>query len=177
MPRRIRSFAGSALLAAVALAAPAVVRAQETPQWYDGHVSLSGGVSLFDRSGTGTMAVFALRADMPIYPNLLVEAGLSYARRGSDPDFGDIFIPGLQVQLQGVSERFNPYVGMGAGVTVERRDGPPEDDVSFAPSFSAGVRVSIADGVGLRMEGRLHGVGANFRGVYSEITAGLSVSW
>lgn len=177
MLRRARSFAGTTLLAGIALAAPAVVRAQVTPQWYDGHVSLSGGVSLFNRSGTGTMAIFALRADMPIYPNLLVDAGLSYGRRGSDPDFGDVFIPDLQVQLQGLSEHFNPYVGMGAGITVERRDGPPEDDLSFAPSASAGLRVAIADGVGLRVEGRVHGVGANFRGVYSEITGGLSVSW
>jgi hypothetical protein len=114
---------------------------------------------------------------MPVYPNLLVEAGLSYARRGHDPRFGDLFIPGIQVQLQGLSDRFNPYVGMGAGMTVERRDGPVEDDLSFAPSFSLGVRTAIADGVGLRVEGRLHGVGANFRGVYSEITGGLSVSW
>lgn len=177
MLRGIRSFVPFVLVAAAVLAAPAALRAQSVPQWYDGHVSLSGGVSLFDRSGTGAMGVFALRADMPIYPNLLAEIGLSYARRGSDPDFGDIFIPGMQIQLQGVSERFNPYVGMGAGMTIERRDGPVEDDLSFAPSFSAGVRIAIADGVGFRMEGRLHGVGANFRGIYSEITGGLSVSW
>jgi hypothetical protein len=175
MPRRIRWF--TALLAGVALTAPAASSAQVTPQWYDGHVSFSGGVSIFERSGSGTMAMFALRADMPIYPNLLVEAGLSYGRRGSDPDFGDVFIPGLQLQLQALSERFNPYVGMGAGISVERRDGPPEDDLSFAPSASAGLRMSVADGVGLRVEGRVHGVGANLRGVYSEITGGLSVSW
>ncbi|MGE0160500.1 MAG: outer membrane beta-barrel protein [Gemmatimonadales bacterium] len=165
------------LFAGMVLAIPARASAQSVPQWYDGHVSLSGGVSIYDRSGTGTMGIYALRADMPVYPNLLVEAGLSYARRGHDPRFGDLFIPGIQAQLQGLSERFNPYVGMGAGVTVERRDGAVEDDVSFAPSFSAGVRIAIADGVGFRMEGRLHGVGANFRGVYSEMTGGLSVSW
>jgi hypothetical protein len=164
-------------IAAFALSGPSAASGQESPQWYDGHVSLSGGVSLFDRSGTGTMAIYALRLDMPVYPNLLLEGGLSYARRGHDPRFGDLFIPGIQLQLQGLSERFNPYVGMGAGMTVERRDGPVEDDLSFAPSFSVGVRTAIADGVGLRVEGRLHGVGANFRGVYSEITGGLSVSW
>lgn len=177
MLRRLRPFVRAALFAAFVLSGPAAASAQESPQWYDGHVSLSGGVSIFDRSGTGTMAIYALRLDMPVYPNLLLEGGLSYARRGHDPRFGDLFIPGVQLQLQGLSARFNPYVGMGAGMTVERRDGSVEDDLSFAPSFSAGLRTAIADGVGLRVEGRLHGVGANFRGVYSEITGGLSVSW
>ena len=69
------------------------------------------------------MGIYAVRLDMPVYPNLLVEAGVSYARRTRDPR-GDLFIPGMQLQLQGLSRRLNPYLGMGAGVTVERRDGP-----------------------------------------------------
>lgn len=60
---------------------------------------------------------------------------------------------------------------------MERRDAPASDDLSFAPSFSAGIRAAVSDGVAIRLEGRLHGVGANFRGLYSEITAGLSVAW
>jgi hypothetical protein len=55
--------------------------------------------------------------------------------------------------------------------------GGGSSDVSFAPSFPAGVRVDVADGAGLRFEGRLHGVGANFRGVYSELSAGLAIAW
>lgn len=89
----------------------------------------------------------------------------------------DVFIPGVQVQLQGTSGRFSPYAGLGAGVTVETFEEDVEDDVSFSPSFSAGLRIALADGAGVRLEGRLNGVGADFRGMYSEITGGISVSW
>jgi hypothetical protein len=114
--------------------------------------------------------------DVPVYPNVVLEGGLAYLRRNDDSIIGDVFIPGVQVQVQAVSGPVSPYAGLGAGITVERR-GSRSDDLSFAPSFSTGVRAQISDGIGLKVEGRLHGVGANFRGVYSEITGGLSVSW
>lgn len=166
------------LLVAAATVAPEAVRAQATDtRWYDGHVSLQAGVSIFDRSGVGTTGVYALRADMPIYPSLLIEAGMSYARPGGDSGVGDVFLPGLQVQLQGTSGQFSPYVGLGAGLTVEVPEEEGATDVSFSPSFSTGIRVAVSEGAALRLEGRLNAVGADFRGVYSEITAGLVVSW
>jgi hypothetical protein len=170
----------SSLLALVLALPTAAIAQQESPlssQWNMGHVSLSAGVSVFERSGSGAAGLFAVRVDYPVYPSLVVEGGLAYARRGNDPLFGDVFIPGVQVQLQGLQGRLAPYAGLGAGMTVERRDGPLSDDLSFAPSFSAGLRAAVTDGVAARLEGRLHGVGANFRGLYSEITGGLSVAW
>ena len=167
----------TASLVAVVLALPTAAITQEDPLSFIGHVSLSAGVSAYERSGSGTTGVYALRVDVPVYPSVVLEGGLAYARRGDDSIIGDVFIPGVQVQLQGNLGRVSPYAGLGAGVTMERRDGPAGDDPSFAPSFSTGVRAQVSDGVGVRLEGRLHGVGANFRGVYSEITGGLSVSW
>ncbi len=166
------------LLMVAATLSPRTAHAQATdPQWYDGHVSLQAGVSIFDRSGVGTTGVYALRADLPIYPSLLIEGGLSYARPGGESGVGDVFMPGFQVQLQGTSGQFSPYVGLGAGLTVEVPEAEGATDVSFSPSFATGVRVAVSEGAALRLEGRLNAVGADFRGVYSEITAGLVVSW
>jgi hypothetical protein len=164
-------------LVAAVLALPTAAIAQEDPLSFTGHVSLSAGVSIYERSGFGTTGAYALRVDVPVYPNVVLEGGLSYARREDDSIIGDVFIPGLQVQIQGVLGPVSPYAGLGAGITVERRGGGAGDDLSFAPSVSTGVRAQISDGIGVRVDGRLHGVGANVRGLYSEITAGLSVSW
>jgi hypothetical protein len=161
-------------LVCIASTLPTLAAAQQDLRWYDGHVSLMAGASVYQRSGSGTMGIYALRVDLPMYPNVLLDAGLSYAHRGEV--VADLFIPDLQVQLQARSADFSPYIGLGAGLTVEKRD-DGVSDVSFAPSFSAGMRVDLADGAGLRFEGRLHGVGANFRGVYSELAAGLSIAW
>lgn len=164
-------------LVSIALALPTFAVAQQAQTWSDGHVTLMAGVSVFDRSGTGTTGIYALRADLPIYPTVLLEGGLSYARRGEDPGIGDVFIPGIQVHLQGTSGQFSPYVGLGAGLTIETAEGGGQDDVSFSPSFSAGLRIALTEGAGLRFEGRLNAVGADFSGVYPELTGGIGVSW
>jgi hypothetical protein len=164
-------------LISIALALPTALFAQQAPTWSDGHVTLMAGVSVFDRSGTGTTGIYSLRADLPIYPAVLVEGGLSYARRGEESGIGDVFIPGIQAHLQATSGQFSPYIGLGAGVTVETAEGGDEDDISFSPSFSAGIRSALSEGAGIRFEGRLNGVGADFGGLYSELTGGFSISW
>ncbi len=162
----------------IASAVPTIALAQQSPQaWYTGHVTLSAGATVFDRSGSGTTGIYALRGDLLLYPSILLEGGLSYAHRNDGQGFGNVFIPGMQVQLQGTSGQFSPYVGLGGGVTVEARTDGGGSYVSFSPSFSAGLRVALSEGAGLRFEGRLNAVGADFAGVYSEMTGGLSISW
>jgi hypothetical protein len=161
----------------LALALPATASAQRSPRWSDGHMTLMAGVSVFQRSGNGTMGIYAFRIDMPMYPDLLFEGGLSYAHRGQSQGVSDIFIPGMQMQLQGALGSFAPYAGIGAGLVVETPSGGGSSRTSFSPSFSAGLRVALSEGAGLRFEGRLNGVGGNFKGIYSEMTGGLSISW
>ncbi|HSH76635.1 MAG TPA: hypothetical protein VLA09_13185 [Longimicrobiales bacterium] len=168
--------------APVVLALPGGVAAQQTgdrqaPGWYSGHVSLLAGVSVFDRSAEGTTGIYAFRVDMPLWPNILLEGGLSYARPNQDPGVDDVFLPGLQVHLQGTAAHLRPYAGLGAGVAVERPSDGGSSDVYFSPSFSAGMRIVLSEGAGLRFEGRLNAVGADFLGYYSELVGGLSITW
>lgn len=157
---------------------PVAVEAQQSEtQWYDGHVSVMAGVSIFDRPDVGATGIYALRADMPIYPSLLAEVGLAYARPGRTGGAKDVFLPGAMVQLQGTSGQFSPYVGLGAGLAVEVLEDDGSTDVSFSPSFATGVRIAVSQGAGIRVEGRLNAVGANVRSIYSEITAGIIISW
>ncbi len=172
----VRTFA---LVLALTLAPAAIEgqRGSDRYEWYDGHVSVMAGVSIYDQPEVAATGIYALRADLPIYPSVLVEAGLSYARPGRTGGVQDVFIPGLQVQLQGTSGQFSPYLGLGGGATVEVPDGGGDTRVSFSPSFATGVRIAVSEGAGIRVEGRLNAVGADVRAVYSEITAGLIISW
>lgn len=155
-------------------ATPALLAAQQD----EAHIAIMAGIADYDMAGVGRTGVYAIRLDTPIYPSVLLELGMSYARPG-EFSFADLYIPELQVQLQGTWNRFSPYLGIGGGTSVE----VPEPglgisrDISFAPSFSAGVRTALATGAGFRLEGRMHGIEADFSGTFAELTAGISISW
>ncbi|MBW3535369.1 MAG: porin family protein [Gemmatimonadetes bacterium] len=162
-------------VALAALALPAAASAQHDRT----HASLMAGITEFDLSGVGTTGIYALRAAMPWHENLLVEGSLSYARTGQQFGSTDLFLPEIQAQLQGTWRRLSPYLGLGAGVAIDRPSGPTDGptDVDFAPAFSVGVRVGVARGVGVRIDGRLHGIEADFTGTVSELTGGLMFTW
>lgn len=163
------------LAAAAALALPAAASAQHDRT----HVSVMAGITEFDLSGTGTTGIYAIRAAMPWYDHLLVEGSLGYARTGQQFGSSDLFLPEVQAQLQGRWRRLSPYVGLGAGAAIDLPSAQSgvADDVDFAPSFSAGFRLGVAPGVGIRVDGRLHGIGADFVGTVSALTGGLTFNW
>lgn len=162
-----------ASLAALALPSAAAAQHDRT------HVSVMAGVAEYDLSGVNTSAIYALRAAMPWHPNLLLEGSLSYVRTSQQFGESDLFLPELQAQLQGTWGRFSPYLGLGAGVAIDlpAEETGVRDDVEFASAFSVGVRVGVAEGVGLRVDGRVHGIEPDFTGTVSELTGGLTFSW
>lgn len=156
-----------------------VTPAAATAQYDEGHVALLAGLSEYDIGRRGRTAIYALRADVPVYPTILMEAGFAYARPGI-LTANHLYLPEAQVQLQGTWDRYSPYVGLGAGAAVEVPAGSfagVDAQVSFAPSFSTGVRVALATGAGLRLEGRIHGIGADFAGTIGAVTGGISIAW
>lgn len=154
----------------VMLGAPAAVAAQT-------EVALMAGASEYDLSGVSTSPIYAVRVSGALHPNLLVEGGVSYI--GTEQQFGEaaLFIPELQAQLQGTWGRFRPYLGLGAGVAIERPDEDTgvEGEVDFSPSAALGVRLDLTPGVGLRIDGRLHGIEADFTGTVSALTAAITI--
>jgi hypothetical protein len=141
------------------------------------HVSLTAGFTEYDLSGVNTGGIYAARIAAPVHPNLLVEGGISYV--ATEQQFGDaaLFIPELQAQLQGSWGRFSPYLGLGAGLAVER---PDEDsgfdgETDFSPSVALGLRIAVNPKVGFRLDGRLHGIEADFVGTVSALSAGFTI--
>jgi hypothetical protein len=141
------------------------------------HVSLMAGVSEYDLSGVNTSPLYAVRVAGPVHTNLLVEGGLSYI--ATEQQFGDaaLFIPEAQAQLQGIWGRFRPYVGLGAGLAIERPDDDTgvEGEIDFSPSAALGVRIDLTPKVGIRLDGHLHGIEADFVGTVSALTAGITI--
>ena len=160
-----------AALVATCLVAPAHrAAAQIIPR---PHVSLMGGVSQWDLSGTGTAPFGAVRVDVPL-PFLVAEGSLGIFRPKEDFGTSTYIIPEVQLQYQFVPFLVKPYVGLGGG-WFTAVSGPGEHRSEITGSASAGVRVNVpVIGAGLRGELRVRGIGSGFGGSAAEWTIGLS---
>lgn len=108
---------------------------------------------------------------------MLGEASLSYARLSQQFGKSELFIPEVQVQIQGAWRWLEPYLGLGLGVAIDEPESPVRDwDVDVAPSAAVGLRVDIDEKFGARVDGRTHGIGWDFVGMVSELTAGISIA-
>jgi hypothetical protein len=180
----MRNLTRVLVLLLLLLAAPSALRAQEE----SGHVSLVAGVANWDLAGTGQDVVYGLRVGSPINSNIGWELNASYfhAEDEDAPGATHVFIPELQFQLAHAFSGFTPFVGLGAGASIQKREDeevlPGFDQefdavIDFAPSASLGARIRIVDGLALQAEGRLHGIEADFTGTVVEITGGVVISF
>jgi hypothetical protein len=139
-------------------------------------LTLSGGVMQYDLSGTGDEMMYAARVEAPYSRLLILEGGIAGARLKQQ--FGDtttfIVVDG-QAQLQWPLRVVRPYIGAGAGMSIDARD--DEDggtDTDIALSAAVGARAPLRDRLGMRAELRVRGIGTNFSGSTAEWTLGLS---
>jgi hypothetical protein len=141
------------------------------------HVSLMAGFTEYDLAGVNSGGFYAARVATALHPNLLIEGGVSYV--ATEQQFGDaaLFIPELQAELQGTWGRFSPYLGLGAGLAVERPDEDTgvEGHTDFSPSIALGVRIAVNPQVGVRLEGRVNGIEPDFIGTVSALSAGFTI--
>lgn len=139
-------------------------------------LSLSAGIARFDLSGTGTTSVIALRGEYPLFPTLLVEGGVTFARPDQQFDIdGTLVMPEVQLQLQ-LPKRVAPYIGIGTGFSRDgavARLGGDATDVTF--SGAAGLRAAVTRVVGVRAELRVRYFGTGFNGATADWT--LGVAW
>ena len=115
-------------------------------------ISVGGGASSYDLSGTGTSWVAAARFDGPVWAGLRWQAGLSVFRyetqSGEDVTLG---LPEAGVEWHLPLARVPLYVGAGAGYSLESGDA---DD---APTLygAVGLDLELARGWGVRPEVRV----------------------
>jgi hypothetical protein len=157
------------LIAATIAAAPTAAAAQlPIPS-----IAIVGGVSSYDLSGTGSTPIGALRVDIPLLA-LVAEGSLGVMAPKEDPGRTTYVIPEVQLQYQILPILVRPYIGIGGGL-FKGVSGVKSDFSEMTLSAAAGIRATLPlTGLGLRVEGRIRGIGSGFNGTSAELTAGIS---
>lgn len=136
-------------------------------------VSVMGGISQYDLSGTGTTPFAAARLTVPLL-FAVAEGSIGIMRPDEQSGTHTYIIPEVQLQWQLFPLLVKPYVGIGAGM-FQAISGPGTHTSVFTGSASAGIRVAVpVIGAGLRAELRVRGIGSGFGSSAAEWTAGLT---
>lgn len=182
-----RSDGTVAVAAFVVLLLAAVAAAPLGAQAYHGReLSVLGGASSFDASGTGTASTAAVRVAQPLGGRwVLVEGSLAYAALDEQfsPSRTRVGVAEAQLQLQLPAGRLRPYVGLGGGVLRYLSNASGRPATPGTVSGAAGLRVRIASRIGARGELRVRGWeqtqsgGFGFVNSAAEYTGGLTYSF
>ena len=153
------------------LSTPLSAQTRPAEEW---RATLAVGASTFDLSGTGTAPAVAGRISRAIAGPLTAEGALTLL--WPDQQFGQrttFVAPEVQLQWEPLSgRRIAPYLGVGAGFSVDVRDGR-DDRWEETLSGALGVRLPVGAGTGLVVEGRIRGVDAAFVGTLFDLTMGV----
>lgn len=162
-----------AVLGLLATAAPAGAQVAVAPAV--SILTIAGGFSQYDLSGTGTAPHGALRYAFPLGHVVSIEVGAGYTRY--EPDGGgekvNLLIPEAQLQVQLPGRRIAPYLGAGGGLAATWISDAFESDVTL--SAAAGLRVGLTTNSALAGELRVRGIGTGFEGATAEWTIGLAL--
>ena len=144
----------------------------------DGHAqafTLAGGARLYDGDEGESATMAALRTEFPIGTTALIEFASSIAEIPDANRAGVRSVFEAQVQyLMPLGDVLTPYVGAGAGIGhVNAVTGEDEAGWQGVLSASAGMRVAFAEQLGVVIDARVRGIGAEFSGSHTDITVGL----
>lgn len=147
-------------------------------------VSLAGGASQFDASGTGTAPLAALRVSGQLVSTWLL-GDLSFSYAPLDEQFStESTRTGVlegQIQAQWPAARFRPYLGVGGGWLHYFNNDAGRGATAPTASAAAGLRVTLTPAFLLRGEMRLRtwdsGQNSGFHNSAAEFTAGLGIAF
>jgi hypothetical protein len=175
------------LAAAAVLALPAAASAQQTEAQRATTISVHAGFMNYDlQGGDGTAPITAVRVGVPFGRVFTAELGASAAwpeqnfpaglLPTTDSERALLLVaPEAQLQVAFPAGRIAPYLGVGAGLALDRAE--RRDDAGsteFTASASGGVRLALAERLGGQAEVRVRGIGADLESRAAEFTLGLS---
>ena len=163
---------GGALLAA--LFASAAVVADVLAQG----ITVAGGVRLYDGDDGGSATMLAVRTEFPIGTSALLEfaSSVSGVPERARSEVRSVFEAQVQLPIP-LGDVLTPYFGAGAGMgNVNRVSTSDDSGWKGVLSVSTGVRVELAGQLGVVLDARFRGVGAEFTGSHIDVTAGLRYS-
>jgi len=149
--------------------------AASSVQAQSARIGVYRGISEYDLSGVDDAKVTAVRIGYDIGPVLGVEMGMVAADLQLQPGDARLYLPEVQLQARLPLGRVAPYVGAGAGVSVQ--DGDSElftNKTETTFSAAAGVRVDLPLRLSLGAEGRIRTIGKWFTASGAEATLGIA---
>lgn len=164
-----RSVSRRALLAA--LLASAAVAGDAHAQG----ITLAGGARLYGGDGDEAATMVAVRTEFPVGTRALVEFASSLAdvREPATSQVRSVFEAQLQLPIP-LGEVLTTYFGAGGGIGNVNRVSP-DDEAGWEGvlSVSAGMRIAVAEQLGIVLDARYRGVGLEFDRDHVDVTAGL----
>ncbi|HEY0017228.1 MAG TPA: hypothetical protein VGC13_13040 [Longimicrobium sp.] len=155
----------AALLASAAVAADADAQA----------FTLAGGARLYDGDDGESATMAALRTEFPIGTGALIEFASSIAEVPDESRSGvrSVFEAQVQIPIR-LGDVLTPYVGAGAGIGhVNAGSGDLDEGWQGVLSGGAGVRVALAEQLGVVIDARVRGLAGGFSGSHTDVTVGL----
>jgi hypothetical protein len=155
----------AALLASAAVVADADAQA----------FTLAGGARLYDGDDGESATMAALRTEFPIGTGALIEFASSIAEVPDDRRSGvrSVFEAQVQIPIR-LGDVLTPYVGAGAGIGhVNAGSGDLDEGWQAVLSGGAGVRVALAEQLGVVIDARVRGLAGGFSGSHTDVTVGL----
>ena len=163
----MQRFRHRALLVALAcLALPAGAGAQA--------FTLAAGARVYDEADGGSTLTAALRSEFPVGDRLILEFASSIADHpdGVVRSTASVFEAQIQLPVP-LGDVLVPYFGAGAGVGWTRTLGGDDNALEPVVSLSVGTRAAITEELGVVLEARARGIGAEFAGSHLDLTVGL----
>jgi hypothetical protein len=143
--------------ALIALVVGLIASASALHAQTDNALTLMGGASQYDLSGTGTGPFAAVRYERRVRPALIAEAGVAYMtdRQEFRPREHHVF-PEVMLQLQVPRGSLRPYLGAGAGLAFSWAGDASKTDLTLAGA--GGLRLAVGSAWSVRAELRLRAV-------------------
>ncbi|HEU0299075.1 MAG TPA: hypothetical protein VFR37_06455 [Longimicrobium sp.] len=158
----------------VALLATATLAADAGAQG----ITLAGGARLYDGGDGESATMVAVRTEFPIGTSALLEfaSSLSDVPEPARSGVRSVFEAQVQLPIR-LGDVLTPYFGVGGGIGNVNRVSPGDDSGwKGVLSFSTGVRVALARQLGVVLDARYRGIGAELTGSHVDVTAGLRYS-
>jgi hypothetical protein len=151
--------------------------AQDYPTTLSSYIA--AGMTHYDFEQSGSAPFFSFLTNYVLSDLSAAEFGIGYARPEQPWGHSDLWVLDGQFQLRWPVGRFTPFVGMGAGIALDRPVGDVEvarrTDATF--TIGAGVRAWLDDRTRVRTDLRYRGIGPTFDRTAFEWTIGLGWVW
>jgi hypothetical protein len=141
-------------------------------------ITFAGGARLYDGDDGKSATMVAIRTEFPVGTGALIEFASSWSdvAEPARSEVRSVFEAQVQLPIR-LGDVLTPYFGAGGGIgNVNRVNTGDDAGWKGVLSVSTGVRIALAGPLGVVLDARYRGIGAELTGGHLDVTAGLRYS-